>query len=80
MVKNLPANAGDVRDVGLIPGLGISSGERNSNRLQDSCPGESHGQRSLVGYSPWDHKESDTIEAHNIIIKLQLDNKLRSKY
>ena len=23
-------------------------------------PGESHGQRSLVGYSPWDHKESDT--------------------
>ena len=25
--------------------------------------GESHGQRSLVGYSPWSHKESDTIEA-----------------
>ena len=25
-------------------------------------PGESHGQRSLVGYSPWDHKESDTTE------------------
>ena len=25
-------------------------------------PGESHGQRSLVGYSPWGHKESDTIE------------------
>ena len=23
-------------------------------------PGESHGQRSLVGYSPWSHKESDT--------------------
>ena len=25
-------------------------------------PGESHGQRSLVGYSPWGHKESDTSE------------------
>ena len=25
-------------------------------------PGEFHGQRSLVGYSPWGHKESDTIE------------------
>ena len=25
-------------------------------------PGEPHGQRSLVGYSPWDHKESDTAE------------------
>ena len=27
-----------------------------------SLPGESHGQRSLVGYSPWGHKESDTTE------------------
>ena len=26
-------------------------------------PGESYGQRSLVGYSPWSHKESDTTEA-----------------
>jgi len=25
-------------------------------------PGESHGQRSLVGYSPWGRKESDTTE------------------
>ena len=25
-------------------------------------PGEPHGQRSLVGYSPWGHKKSDTIE------------------
>ena len=25
-------------------------------------PGESHGQRSLVGYSPWSHKESDMTE------------------
>ena len=37
MVKNLPANAGDTRKVGLIPGLGRSSGEGNGNPLQDSC-------------------------------------------
>ena len=34
LVKNLPANAGHVRDVGLIPGLGISSGEGKGNPLQ----------------------------------------------
>ena len=34
MVKNLPANAGDV---GLIPGLGRSPGEANGNPLQYSC-------------------------------------------
>ena len=37
VVKNLPANAGDVRDVGLIPGLGRSPGEGNGNSLQYSC-------------------------------------------
>ena len=37
MVKNLPANAGDARDVGLISGLGRSPGGRNGNTLQYSC-------------------------------------------
>ena len=36
MVKNLPANAGDIRDVGSIPGLGKISGEGNGNPLQYS--------------------------------------------
>ena len=36
MVKNPPANAGDTRDVGLIPGLGRSPGEGNGNPLQYS--------------------------------------------
>ena len=36
MVKNPPANAGDIRDRGLIPGSGGSPGERNGNPLQDS--------------------------------------------
>ena len=37
VVKNSPANAGDARDAGLIPGLGSSSGEGNGNPLQYSC-------------------------------------------
>ena len=35
--KNLPANAGDVRDVGLIPGSGRSPGEGHGKPLQYSC-------------------------------------------
>ena len=37
VVKNLPASAGDTRDVGLIPGSGRSPGEGNVNPLQYSC-------------------------------------------
>ena len=37
VVKNLPANAGDIRDTGSVPGLGRSPGEGNSNPLQYSC-------------------------------------------
>ena len=37
MVKNLPANARDIRDAGSIPGSGRSPGERNGNPLQYSC-------------------------------------------
>ena len=37
VVKNPPANAGDIRDSGLIPGLGTSLGEREINSLQYSC-------------------------------------------
>ena len=37
VVKNPPANAGDVRDAGLIPGLGRSPGGGHGNPLQYSC-------------------------------------------
>ena len=37
VVKNLPTNAGDVRDMGSIPGLGRSPGEGNDDPLQYSC-------------------------------------------
>ena len=39
VVKNLPTNAGDIRDAGLIPGLGRSPGGGNGNLLQYSCLG-----------------------------------------
>ena len=38
VVKNLSASAGDVGDLGWIPGLGRSPGEGNGNLLQYSCP------------------------------------------
>ena len=37
MVKNPPANAGDIRDLGLVPGLGRAPGGGNGNPLQCSC-------------------------------------------
>ena len=37
MVKNLPANAGDARDVGSLPGLGRSPRRGHGNPLQSSC-------------------------------------------
>ena len=65
MVKNLPANAGNTRDVGLLPESGRSPGDEVGISISWSgkwqpiplfLPGESHGQRSLVGYSPWGHR------------------------
>ena len=44
IVKNLPANAGDLRDMGLIPGLGKSPREGNGNTLQYSCLENPMGQ------------------------------------
>ena len=55
-------SACNVGDPGLIPGLGRSPGKGNGNPLQSSCLENSHGQRSLVGYSPWGLKELDTTE------------------
>ena len=46
VVKNLPANAGDVRDTGSIPESGRSPGEGNGNPLQYSCLENSLGRRS----------------------------------
>ena len=63
LIKNLPVSAGDnVRDAGSIPGLGRSPGGGHGNppgaglpwrRAWQFMPGESHGQRSLVGYGSY---------------------------
>ena len=48
--------AGDIRNPGSIPGFRRSPGGGHSNPPV-FLPGDSHGQRSLVGYSPWGHKD-----------------------
>ena len=62
VVKNPPVNTEDTGATGLIP----ASGRSLEEKWQPSpvlLPTESHGQRSLVGYSPQDPKELDTTEA-----------------
>ena len=49
-------------DLDLIPGLGRSPGGGRGNPLQYFYPETPHGQKSLVGYNPWCHKESDATE------------------
>ena len=61
VVKNPTANTGDIKHTYYIPGLERSPGEGNGNPLQ--CSGlEKARQRSLVGYNPCGHKESDKTE------------------
>ena len=76
--KEVPASARDIRDTGFSPGSGRSHGEKEMAthssilaweipRTEDpgglqSLPGEFHGQRSLVGYSLWGWKESNTTQ------------------
>ena len=62
MVKKLPANAGDIRDLSSIPGLGRSPGVGNGNPLQNFLSGKSQGQRSLAGYSPRGGRELNMTE------------------
>ena len=62
LVKNLPPNSGDSRDAVSIPGSGRYSGGGKQQPTPVFLPGESHGQRSLAGWSPMDHKELDMTE------------------
>ena len=62
VVKNLPANAGDVRDTVRSLGWEDSPGEGNCNPLQCSYLEDPHGQSSLAGCSPRSRKELDTTE------------------
>ena len=55
-------SACSARNLGLIPGLERSPGGGHGNPLHCFCLENLHGQRSLVGYSAWGNKESDTSE------------------
>ena len=55
--KESACNAGDL---GSIPGLGRFPWRRKWQSIPVLLRGKSHGQRSLMGYSPWGRKESDT--------------------
>ena len=55
-VKNPPANAGDIRGRGFNPWVGKILWRRARQPSLAFLPGESLRQRSLAGYSPWDHK------------------------
>ena len=59
VVKNLPAGAGDVRDVEFIPWVGKIPLKRAWQPTPSFLPVESHGQRSLAGHSPWSRTEWD---------------------
>ena len=59
-VKNLPDNAGDARDTGLIPRLGRSPEGGNGNTLQYSC--SENPMDSLKGYSPQGREQLDMTE------------------
>ena len=62
MVKNPTANAGDIREM-QVRSLGWEDPWRRAWQLAPVfLPRESHGRRSLAGYSPWSHKESDTTK------------------
>ena len=62
-VRNPPANAGDTGDSGSSPGSGKSPGGGKGHGI---FAWKSHGQRSLMGYSPRGHKESDTIKRRSM--------------
>ena len=55
----------NARGVSSIPGWRRSCGEGKGNSLQYSCLENSHGQRSLAGYSPWGWKKVE----HNLVTK-----------
>ena len=59
LVKNSVCNT---EELDSIPGLGRLPRGRHGDPLQYSCLENPQGQRSLVGYKPWGHKESDMTE------------------
>ena len=66
MIKNLPANAGAIGDMGSILGSVRHPGIGNGNPLQYTCLENSMDRGAWLGYSPWDPRESDLTEQRGI--------------
>ena len=64
VVKNPPANAGDTRDTGLIPGSRRSREKEMANPLQDPCLEKPRGRRSLAGYMGSQRVDQDLAADH----------------
>ena len=61
--QEMVTNAENIRDVGSVSGWGRSPGGGYGKSITPVfLPGKLHGQRSLEGYSPWGHKESNVTE------------------
>ena len=71
MVKNLPANAGDTQDLGLSLGQIDPLEEEIAVTHSNTLAWKNHGQRSLVGYSPWGSKKLNTTKnSHTALLIL----------
>ena len=69
VVKDSPANAGDVSDKGSIPGLGRSPGGGHGNPLQYSSVENPRDRGAWQGYSPLGDEESDTTKVSEHILE-----------
>ena len=73
MVKKLPANAGDSRNVGSIPGLGRSPGKGSSSPLH-ILAWKIPWLEEVGGLQSWGHKESDTTEKAAYLLTLRRES------
>ena len=64
MVKNLPA----IWETGFNPWAGKIPWRKEWQSIAVFLPGKSHGQRSLMGYSPWSCKQLDTTKYTHVIL------------
>ena len=69
-VKNPPANAGDARDAGSIPGLGRSFGGGNGNPLQYSCLGNLMDREVWRATFQWVTKSQTRLSTHSLRCRL----------
>ena len=69
VVKNPPVSAGDVKRHGFNPWVRKILWKRKWQPTPVFLPGKSHGQRTLVGHSPWGYNESDLTYLLNLLLQ-----------